>query len=56
MSIRIGINGLCRMGRVAPRAAWGRSEVEFVHLDLLTAAFSTTNVLAPIVMAGKGLG
>jgi len=33
MSIRIGINGFGRMGRLALRAAWDWSEVEFVHIN-----------------------
>jgi glyceraldehyde 3-phosphate dehydrogenase len=33
MSVRIGINGFGRMGRLALRAAWGRPELEFVHVN-----------------------
>lgn len=33
MTTRIGINGFGRMGRLALRAAWGWSEVEFVHVN-----------------------
>ncbi|MGE3704074.1 MAG: ArsJ-associated glyceraldehyde-3-phosphate dehydrogenase [Vicinamibacterales bacterium] len=33
MSIRIGINGFGRMGRLALRAGWGRSGLEFVHIN-----------------------
>ncbi len=33
MSIRIGINGFGRMGRLALRAAWGWPDVEFVHIN-----------------------
>jgi glyceraldehyde 3-phosphate dehydrogenase len=33
MSIRIGINGFGRMGRLALRSAWDWSEVEFVHIN-----------------------
>jgi glyceraldehyde 3-phosphate dehydrogenase len=32
-SIRIGINGFGRMGRLALRAAWGWPDVEFVHIN-----------------------
>ncbi len=32
MSIRVGINGLGRMGRLALRAAWGWPDSEFVHM------------------------
>jgi len=33
MSVRIGINGFGRMGRLALRAAWGRPELEFAHIN-----------------------
>lgn len=33
MSIRVGINGFGRMGRLALRAAWGGPELEFVHIN-----------------------
>ncbi|MEI6859853.1 MAG: ArsJ-associated glyceraldehyde-3-phosphate dehydrogenase [Shewanella sp.] len=33
MSIKIGINGFGRMGRLALRAAWDWDEVEFVHIN-----------------------
>jgi glyceraldehyde 3-phosphate dehydrogenase len=33
VSIRIGINGFGRMGRLALRAAWGWPDVEFVHIN-----------------------
>ncbi len=33
MSIRIGINGFGRMGRLALRAAWKWPDVEFVHIN-----------------------
>jgi glyceraldehyde 3-phosphate dehydrogenase len=33
MSIRVGINGFGRMGRLALRAAWGRPELEFAHIN-----------------------
>ena len=33
MSIRIGINGFGRIGRLALRAAWGWPEIEFVHIN-----------------------
>jgi len=33
MSIRIGINGFGRMGRLALRAAWGWPDLEFVHIN-----------------------
>lgn len=33
MSIRIGINGFGRMGRLALRAGWGRPDLEFVHIN-----------------------
>ena len=33
MSIRVGINGFGRMGRLALRAAWDRPELEFAHIN-----------------------
>ena len=33
MSIRIGINGFGRMGRLGLRAAWGSPDFEWVHIN-----------------------
>ena len=33
MTLRIGINGFGRMGRLVLRAAWGWPELEFVHIN-----------------------
>lgn len=33
MSIRIGINGFGRMGRLTLRAAWGNPDLQFVHIN-----------------------
>ncbi|NTU82673.1 MAG: ArsJ-associated glyceraldehyde-3-phosphate dehydrogenase [Chloroflexales bacterium] len=33
MSVRVGINGFGRIGRLALRAAWGRSELSFAHIN-----------------------
>ncbi|CAN5440984.1 ArsJ-associated glyceraldehyde-3-phosphate dehydrogenase [soil metagenome] len=33
MSIRIGINGFGRMGRLGFRAAWGQPEIDIVHVN-----------------------
>src|SRR5688572_12814834 len=33
VTIRIGINGFGRMGRLALRAAWGWPGIEFVHIN-----------------------
>jgi glyceraldehyde 3-phosphate dehydrogenase len=41
MSIRIGINGFGRMGRLALRAAWGWPELTFVHLNELNGDAAT---------------
>jgi glyceraldehyde 3-phosphate dehydrogenase len=35
MTVRIGINGFGRMGRLALRAGWGATDVEFVHVNEL---------------------
>ena len=33
MSIRVGINGFGRMGRLTLRAAWGNPELQFIHIN-----------------------
>ncbi|ODS53480.1 MAG: type I glyceraldehyde-3-phosphate dehydrogenase [Acidobacteria bacterium SCN 69-37] len=33
MTTRVGINGFGRMGRLALRAGWGRTDLEFVHIN-----------------------
>ncbi|MEY2914374.1 MAG: hypothetical protein RLZZ184_3683, partial [Cyanobacteriota bacterium] len=33
MTIRVGINGFGRMGRLSVRAAWNWPEIEFVHIN-----------------------
>jgi glyceraldehyde 3-phosphate dehydrogenase len=33
LSVRIGINGFGRMGRLALRAGWGAPDLEFVHIN-----------------------
>ena len=33
MSVRVGINGFGRMGRLALRAGWGAADLEFVHVN-----------------------
>ena len=33
MTVRVGINGFGRMGKLALRAAWGSEELEFVHIN-----------------------
>jgi glyceraldehyde 3-phosphate dehydrogenase len=33
MAVRVGINGFGRIGRLALRAAWGWSDIEFVHIN-----------------------
>src|SRR3954453_8671376 len=39
---RIGINGFGRMGRLALRAAWGRSEFDFAHINELNGDAATS--------------
>ncbi len=41
MTIRIGINGFGRIGRLALRAAWGWPDLEFVHINELTGGAET---------------
>jgi glyceraldehyde 3-phosphate dehydrogenase len=33
MSIRIGINGFGRMGKLGRRAGWGFEELEIIHIN-----------------------
>ncbi|MCY7279233.1 MAG: type I glyceraldehyde-3-phosphate dehydrogenase, partial [Phormidesmis sp. CAN_BIN44] len=33
MTVRVGINGFGRIGRLDLRAAWGWSDIEFVHIN-----------------------
>ncbi len=33
MTIKVGINGFGRMGRLVMRAAWHRADIEFVHIN-----------------------
>ena len=33
MSVRVGINGFGRMGRLALRAAWGGADLDFIHIN-----------------------
>src|SRR5687768_2021973 len=42
MGIRVGINGLGRMGRLALRAAWGWHDLEFVHVNELKGDAATS--------------
>src|SRR4051812_3515286 len=42
MTIRVGINGFGRIGRMVLRAGWGRPGLEFVHINDL----STPDMLA----------
>jgi glyceraldehyde 3-phosphate dehydrogenase len=41
MPTRIGINGFGRMGRLALRAGWGRSDLEFVHINEVAGGTET---------------
>lgn len=41
MSARIGINGFGRMGRLALRAGWGRSDLSFVHINEIAGGVDT---------------
>ncbi len=38
---RVGINGFGRMGRLALRAAWGRHDLQFVHINELEGGAAT---------------
>jgi glyceraldehyde 3-phosphate dehydrogenase len=39
--VRLGINGFGRMGRLALRAGWGRSGLQFVHVNELKGDATT---------------
>jgi glyceraldehyde 3-phosphate dehydrogenase len=39
--VRVGINGFGRMGRLALRAGWDRTDIEFVHLNELEGDAAT---------------
>ena len=41
MPLRIGINGFGRMGRLALRAGWDRSDLEFVHVNEIAGDAAT---------------
>ncbi|HEX8715157.1 MAG TPA: glyceraldehyde 3-phosphate dehydrogenase NAD-binding domain-containing protein, partial [Solirubrobacteraceae bacterium] len=41
MSVRVGINGFGRIGRLALRAAWGWPELDFVHVNELNGDAET---------------
>lgn len=41
MKVRVGINGFGRMGRLALRAAYGRPEIEIVHINELKGGSTT---------------
>src|SRR5687768_8398002 len=41
MSIRVGINGFGRMGRLAVRAAWGWPDFEIVHVNEVKGGAAT---------------
>ncbi len=63
MSMRVGINGFGRMGRLALRAGWGRDDLEFVHVnevagDAATGAhlleFDSVHGRWPFAVDGEG--
>lgn len=41
MTVRVGINGFGRIGRLDLRAAWGWSELEFVHINEIKGGATT---------------
>jgi len=41
MSLRIGINGFGRMGRLALRAGWNRQGIDFVHVNEIAGGAAT---------------
>lgn len=45
MAVRVGINGIGRIGRLALRAAWDRDDIEVVHLNESAADGTVTGHL-----------
>ncbi|WP_026331564.1 ArsJ-associated glyceraldehyde-3-phosphate dehydrogenase [Thioalkalivibrio sp. ALMg3] len=45
MAVRVGINGMGRIGRLALRAAWDRDDIEIVHLNEVAADGTVTGHL-----------
>ncbi|WP_018880386.1 ArsJ-associated glyceraldehyde-3-phosphate dehydrogenase [Thioalkalivibrio sp. ALE9] len=45
MAVRVGINGMGRIGRLALRAAWDRDDLEIVHLNEVAADGTVTGHL-----------
>ena len=45
MAVRVGINGMGRIGRLALRAAWNRDDIEIVHLNETAANGTVTGHL-----------
>jgi glyceraldehyde 3-phosphate dehydrogenase len=45
MSTRVGINGFGRIGRLALRAAWGRPDLTFAHINELGDAATSAHLL-----------
>ncbi|MEV4418567.1 ArsJ-associated glyceraldehyde-3-phosphate dehydrogenase [Patulibacter sp. NPDC049589] len=41
MTVRVGINGFGRMGRLALRAGWDREDLEFVHINEIAGDAAT---------------
>jgi glyceraldehyde 3-phosphate dehydrogenase len=42
MSVRVGINGFGRIGRLALRAGWGWPEITFAHINELKGDAATS--------------
>ncbi|MBF0288603.1 MAG: ArsJ-associated glyceraldehyde-3-phosphate dehydrogenase [SAR324 cluster bacterium] len=42
MKVNVGINGFGRMGKLALRAAWGRPDIEIVHINEIAADAKTS--------------
>jgi glyceraldehyde 3-phosphate dehydrogenase len=45
MTVRVALNGFGRIGRCVVRAAWGADDIEFVHINDLTAPGTLAHLL-----------
>ena len=44
MACRVGINGFGRMGRLALRAGWDKTDLAFVHINEIAGGPDTTAI------------
>ena len=51
MTIKIGINGFGRIGRLALRAAWDWPEFEFIQINFIKSALLENGPRLPICLS-----